>query len=55
MDPLPDMNQSYSLILQGERQRNVVATGQPNIETTALATQQLNQIAKKQNNKIHRL
>ncbi|KAL5740024.1 hypothetical protein ACOSQ2_029204 [Xanthoceras sorbifolium] len=51
MDPLPSVNRAYSLILQEERQRNVIATGQPSLETTALAAQQYNQFARKQNTK----
>ena len=33
IDPLPNLKQLYSLILQKKRLRNVVAIGQPNIET----------------------
>ena len=49
MDPLPNLNRAYSLILQEERQRNVVTTGQPNIETIVLVAQQVNQMTTKNN------
>ena len=40
MDSFPNVNWAYSLILQEERQRNVIVTIQPNIKTSVLVAQQ---------------
>ncbi|XP_077210986.1 uncharacterized protein LOC143846434 isoform X2 [Tasmannia lanceolata] len=61
MDPLPSVNLAFSLILQEERQRDVAAAGQQNMETTALAAKHVrnsedrnNRQNNKKNSKVSR-